>query len=542
VSDYQLNLKRLVERPEKYFPRNEILTRADDGSIFRYTYADYCDRVRRVASMFDRLGVAPGAKVATLSWNNHQHLEMYFAVPCSGRVLHTANLRLSDEHLAYTINHAEDVALFFSPDLLAQVESIAPLLKTVRLFVVLDDKVPATTSLPSVHAYEALVAQGDPGYQYPETDEHAPASMCFTSATTGNPKCVVYTHRGIYLHSQMVCNADIMAISQYDTLLPISPMFHVNSWGVPFAGVWMGSKFVFPGQRPHADDILKLIHDHRATFCYGAVTVGIDMMNALEKTPYDITSLRALMLGGSATPASVMQYYRRRHGVVVYTAWGSTECAPIAAAVCIKRDQRDLDLDGEIAIRVRQGLPVPGVEMKVLDDDGQQVPWNDQAVGEVYVRGPWIATSYLNEPRSAESFIDGWWKSGDIAAVNADGVIRLVDRAKDLIKSGGEWISSVDLENTLMAHPGVREATVVGKPHDKWIERPLAFLVGDPAVPRPSDAELREHLSAHGIARWWLPDQFVFLDALPKTGVGKFDKKQLRQHLEDFTASGTIAS
>lgn len=540
MSDCQLNLKRIIERPEKYFPRNEILTRADDGSIFRYTYRDYCERVRRVASALDVLGLGANDRVATLSWNTHQHLELYFAVPCAGRVLHTANLRLSDEHLAYTINHAEDTAIFFSPDLLAQVESIAPQLKTVRAFVVLGDHVPDTTLSP-IYAYEDLIAQGNPAYEYPEVDERAPASMCFTSATTGNPKCVVYTHRGIYLHSQMACNADIMAISQHDTILPISPMFHVNSWGVPFAGVWMGSKFVFPGQRPHAQDLLKLIEDHRATFCYGAVTVGIDMMNLLQQQPFDITSLRALMLGGSATPASVMHYYRQHHGVVVYTAWGSTECAPIATAVCIKRDQRDLDVDGEIAIRVRQGLPVPGVEMKVLDDDGHPIPWDDKAVGEVYVRGPWIATSYLNEPRSKESFIDGWWKSGDIAAVNEDGVLRLVDRAKDLIKSGGEWISSVDLENTLMAHPGVREATVVGQPHEKWIERPLAFLVADPAAPRPGDAELREHLSAHGIARWWLPDSFVFLDALPKTGVGKFDKKQLRQQLDDYLVKGSAA-
>lgn len=541
VSDYQLNLKRLIERPEKYFPRNEILTRQDAGAMFRYTYRDYCERVRRLASAFDILGIAPGEKVATLAWNTHQHLEMYFGVPCSGRVLHTANLRLSDEHLAYTINHAEDAAVFFSPDLLSQVEAVAPKLKHVRAYVVLDDQIPTTTTLSPVYAYEDLIAQGDPGYEYPEIDERAPASMCFTSATTGNPKCVVYSHRGLYLHSQVLCNVDIMAVSEKDTLLPIAPMFHVNSWGVPFAGVWMGAKFVLPGQRPHAEDILKLIDEHQATFAFGAVTVGIDMMNVLQNAPYRISSLRALMLGGSATPASVIKYYLRQHGVTVFTAWGSTECAPIATAVCIKRDQQTLDDDAKIAIRIRQGLPVPGVEMKVLDDDGQPIPWDDQAVGEVYVRGPWIATSYLNEPRSNESFIDGWWKSGDIAAVNGDGVLRLVDRAKDLIKSGGEWISSVDLENTLMAYPSVREATVVGAPHDKWIERPLAFLVLDQGARPPADSDLRAHLTAHGIAKWWLPDEFIVLPALPKTGVGKFDKKRLRQELATYRAEGSRA-
>lgn len=537
VHDTPLILKRLVERPEKYFPRNEILTRQPDGSLFRYTYREYCARVRRLASTLDTLGIRPGEKVATLAWNTHQHLEMYFGIPCAGRVLHTANLRLSDEHLAYTLNHAEDVALFFTPDLLEQVERVAPLLRHVRHYVVLDDHVPATSITP-MQAYEDLLAQGDPDYQYPELDERTPASMCFTSATTGNPKCVVYTHRGLYLHSQVLCNADIMAISEKDTLLPIAPMFHVNSWGVPFAGVWMGAKFVLPGQRPHAEELLQLMEAHYVTFAFGAVTVGIDMMNVLQRAPIRLGHLRGLMLGGSATPAAVMKYFLEHHGVVVYTAWGSTECAPIATAVCIKRDQQDLDDDGKIAIRVRQGLPVPGVEMKVLDDAGQPVPWNDQAVGEVYVRGPWIATAYLNEPRSRESFIDGWWKSGDIAAVNADGVLRLVDRAKDLIKSGGEWISSVDLENTLMAHTAIREATVVGAPHEKWIERPIAFVVLDSAATAPTAAALRAHLEAHGIARWWLPDRFVVVDTLPKTGVGKFDKKRLRQDLSVYLAHG----
>ncbi len=539
MSHFQLNLKRLIERPERYFPRNEIISREDDGSMFRYTYREYCERVRRLASAFDRLGIKPGEKIATLSWNTHRHLEMYFAVPCSGRVLHTANLRLSDEHLAYTMNHVEDVAVFFSPDLLEQMETVAPLLKHVRAFVVMSDQVPAGSALSPLYAYEDLVQSGDPAYPYPEIDEHAPASICFTSATTGNPKGVAYSHRALYLHSQVICNVDTAAVSEKDTLMPIAPMFHVNSWGVPFAGVWMGSKFVLPGQRPHSEDLLKLIQDHKVTFSFGAVTVGIDMMTLLQRTPYDISSLRALMLGGSATPAAVMKFFQGQHGVPIYTAWGSTECCPIATAVCIKRDQTALPLDDEIAIRVRQGVPVPGVELCVLDDDGTQIPWDDRAIGEVRVRGPWIATTYIDEPRSAESFIDGWWLSGDIASQNDDGVMKLVDRAKDLIKSGGEWISSVDLENTLMAHPGVREATVVGRPHEKWIERPIAFLVADGTAPRPGDHELREHLTEHGIAKWWLPDAFVFLDALPKTGVGKFDKKLLRQQMDTYLAQAS---
>lgn len=537
MARYNLNLARVVERPEQYFAHKPIASREPDGSLFRYNYAEFGARVRRLASALAGIGGGPGEKVATLAWNTHRHLELYFAVPCSGAVLHTANLRLSDEHIAYTINHAADRVLFFSADLLPTVEAIAPLLETVETYVVLGDTVPAS-SLPNLVDYESLVAGGDPGYTYPDVDEDAPASICFTSATTGNPKGVVYSHRALVLHSMMLSHVDCLAISERDVLMPIAPMFHVNSWGVPFAGVWVGASFVLPGERPRPEDNVALIEQERVTFTHGAVTVGIDMMNLLQRTPRDLSSLRGLMLGGQATPAAVMHYYREHHGVPVVTAWGSTECAPLATITYIRGDQQNLPDDEKIAIRVRQGIPAPTIERKVLDDSGALIPWDDEAIGEVYVRGPWIATTYLDEPRSAESFVDGWWKSGDIASVNADGVMKLVDRAKDLIKSGGEWISSVDLENALMAHEAVSEATVIGMPHEKWIERPVAFLVADASAPaRPDDAALGAWLTAAGFAKWWLPDRYVWLDAIPKTGVGKFDKRSLREDLERYLAS-----
>lgn len=534
MARYNLNLARIVERPEQYFARKPIVSREVDGSLFRYTYRDFAARVRRLASTLAGLGAGAGEKVATLAWNTHRHLELYFAVPCSGAVLHTANLRLSDEHIAYTINHARDKVLFFSADLLPTVEAIAPLLETVETYVVLGDTVPEC-SLPNVLAYERLLAGGDPGFVYPDVDEDAPASICFTSATTGNPKGVVYSHRALVLHSMMLSHVDCLALSERDVLLPIAPMFHVNSWGVPFAGVWVGASFVFPGERPHAADNLALIEQEHVTFTHGAVTVGIDMMNLLQNEAHDLSSLRGLMLGGQATPAAVMKYYLEAHGVPVITAWGSTECAPLATITYIRGDQQDLPDSQKIAIRVRQGIPAPTIERKVLDEDGELIPWDDAAIGEVYVRGPWIATSYLDEPRSAESFVDGWWKSGDIAAVNEDGVMKLVDRAKDLIKSGGEWISSVDLENALMAHEAVNEATVIGMPHEKWIERPVAFLTADPRAGSPPDeAALRAWLTDAGFAKWWLPDRLIYLDAIPKTGVGKFNKRYLREHLADY--------
>ena len=532
MAAYNLNLVRVIERPEQYFPRKEIASRVAPGELFRYTYGDFARRVRRLASALAGIGVMPGEKAATLAWNTHQHLELYFGIPCSGAVLHTANLRLSDEHIAYTINKAADKALFFSPDLLPTVEAIAPLLETVETYVVLGDKVPAS-SLPGLIDYEALLARGDETYRYPDVDEDAPASICFTSATTGNPKGVVYTHRGPVLHSMMLSHVDCLAISERDVLMPIAPMFHVNSWGVPFAGVWVGARFVFPGERPHAADNLELIQNEGVTFAHGAVTVGIDMMNLLKERSYDISSLRALMLGGSATPAGTMKFYLERHGVPIATAWGSTECAPLATVTYLRGDQQDLPDDEKIRIRTRQGIPAPTVERSIRDEAGEPIPWDDSAVGEVFVRGPWIATSYLDDDRSAEGFVDGWWKSGDIAAVDGDGVMRLVDRAKDLIKSGGEWISSVDLENALMAHPDVVEATVIGMPHEKWLERPIAFLTSRALNP-PDDAALRHYLDGAGFARWWVPDRFIYVDAIPKTGVGKFNKRELRERLADY--------
>ena len=539
MARYNLNLVRVLERAAQYFPRKHIATRLADGSLFRYDYAHFARRTRRLASMLAELGVEPGTRVATLAWNTHHHLELYFGIPCAGAVLHTANLRLSEEHIAFTMNHAADRVLFFSPDLLATVARLAPLLETVEPFVMLADHAPPS-SLAGLVAYEELLARGDDDYRYPDVDEEAAASICFTSATTGNPKGVVYTHRGLVLHSLMLSHVDGLAISERDVLLPIAPMFHVNSWGVPFAGVGVGAEFVFPGERPHAADNVRLIEQEQVTFAHGAVTVGIDLRNLLEQEAHDLSSLRGLMLGGQATPATLMHYFLERHGVPILTAWGSTECAPLATLTYLRRDQDGLADAEKIRIRTRQGIPAPLVERKIVADDGTPVPWDDTAVGEVYVRGPWIATDYLDDPRAADSFVDGWWKSGDIAAVDADGVMRLVDRAKDLIKSGGEWISSVDLENALMAHPGINEATVIGMPHEKWLERPVAFLTAAGAHP-PSADTLREYLEGAGFARWWLPDRFVFVADIPKTGVGKFNKRLLRERLADYLSDASTA-
>lgn len=525
----ELNIRMLLERGERYFPRNTIVSRMPDESRHSYSYRELGERARRLASRLDALDIKPGERVATFAWNTFRHLELYFALPCSGRVVHTVNLRLADEHVAYILNHSEDVAVFVDPDLLSVMERIASELRTVRLWVVLADRVPPTT-LPNVVAYEDLLADGDARHHFQELPERTPAGMCFTSATTGMPKGVIYSHRDIYLHTITECMFDALGIGERDTILPIVPMFHANAWGLPYAASVTGAQLVLPGERPHATVVLDLIERERATFVAAAVSVGIDMIAELKSRRRDLSSVRAIMLGGSATPAAVMEYFLENFGIPIFTAWGSTELTPLATCTHIPRSLLGQQPKTHIPIRVRQGIPVAGTEVKVLDEKGYEVPRNDQAVGEAFVRAPWSTTEYFRDPRSADGYRDGWWRSGDMATVNVEGVLRLVDRAKDLIKSGGEWISSVDLENALVAHPQVREAAVIGVPDEKWVERPCAYFVPEPGgAPSPSD--LRAWLEPK-FARWWLPDYYLLVDAIPKTGVGKINKRALRERVQ----------
>jgi fatty-acyl-CoA synthase len=535
----ELNLRLFLDRAARYFPDNPVVTRLPEGARHRYTYREYAQRVHSLASRLDAIGVQPGDHVATFAWNTYRHLELYFALPCAGRVLHTVNLRLADEHVAYILNHARDTAIFVDPDLLPVLERIRGELRTVRTVVVLADEVPQTT-LANVIAYEDLIRDGDPDFPFAELPERTPAGMCFTSATTGMPKGVVYTHRDIYLHTITECLPDVLGLRERDTILPVVPLFHANGWGLPFAAAAVGAGLVLPGERPHAPDILDLIVEERVTFAAAAVSIGIDMIAELGRCRRDISCLRGLMLGGSATPAAVMAFYAREFGVPVYTAWGSTEMTPLATCTHIPRALADGPIEAQIPIRVRQGVPCPGTELEVLDEAGNEVPWDDKSMGEIHVRTPWSATEYFEDERTRDGFVDGWWKSGDISTVNAHGVLRLVDRAKDLIKSGGEWISSVDLENALIAHPAVREAAVVGAPDPKWLERPCAYVVLQPGM-SVTEQELRAHLAPQ-FARWWLPDRYLVVDAIPKTGVGKINKRALRERAAADVAGAPPAS
>ncbi len=540
MMDYPLTLTHILERSAKIYPTREIASRAPDGTMHRYTYRDFYRRVHRLAHALRNLGVQPGDRIGTLCWNSSRHLELYFAVPCAGCVLHTLNLRLAPEQLAYIINHAEDQIIFVDASLLPILEPIRSELKSVRKIVVLDD---VMSEQGDTLDYEALLAAApQESYPWPRLDENAAAAMCYTSATTGDPKGVVYSHRALFLHSYATCMADSFALSERDTILQLIPMFHANGWGIPYAGIMTGSRLVFCGRHLQPADIALLIEQERATFTSGVPTLFMTLYSHLESHPHDISSLRMVVVAGSALPRQFVELYEKKYGVHFMLAWGMTELTPIGTVTCLKSHLKSLPDDERFGIMARHGLPLAGVDIRIVDAEGKELPWDGIAMGELQARGPWVAGSYYKDPRNSHSFMDGWLRTGDVATIDTEGYIQIMDRTKDLVKSGGEWISSVDLENAIMAHPKVAEAAVVGVFHPKWQERPLACI-----APRP---EYRDQITKEEIldflvsrvAKWWLPDDVVFVDAVPKTSVGKFDKRALREQFKDYKLPGVEAA
>jgi len=526
-----LTLTQMLERAEKYFPKKTIVSRTHAG-MKRYTYREMAERTRRLSSILEKYGVQKGDRVGTLAWNDHRHLEAYFAIPCMGAVLHTINVRLSPEHIVHIINHAEDKVLLVDPDFLSLIEAVKDKLTTVEIFIVLtDDPLPETTLAPA-HSYETLLAEGDPHYAYPELDENDPAGMCYTSATTGLPKGVVYTHRGITLHSLAFGLADTGALSESDVCMPVVPMFHVNAWGIPFAATWFGTTQVLPGPRFTPEILAELISSEKVTLTAGVPTIWLGLLKVLEENgeKYDFSSLRAIICGGSSAPMALIRAFETKYKIPFICAYGMTETTPLVTYSRLKSYQQDLPEDEKLRIRACIGYVVPGLEIKVVNDQGE-VAWNGQEMGELLVRGPWIADTYYQDERMKEAFKDGWLHTGDIVTIDEEGVIKIADRTKDLIKSGGEWISSIDLENALMAHEAVFEAAVVGVPHPKWQERPVACVVLKPGASVTKE-ELLEFLRPQ-FAKWWIPDDVVFMDEIPKTSVGKFLKAKLREQLQN---------
>ncbi len=541
MMDWPLTLHHFLDRAARLFPRKEIATRTAAG-MHRYTYADFHRRVHRLAHALTRLGIGRGDRVATFAWNTYRHLEIYFAAPCMGAVLHTLNIRLAPDQLIYIINHAEDRVIFVDASLVPLLERIRDQIPTVKAFVIMSDAGPVQTTLSPALDYEALLAESpEAPYPWPRLDENAAAGMCYTSGTTGNPKGVVYSHRAIFLHSLALCLADTFGICERDVLMPVVPMFHANAWGMPFAGVMVGAKLVFPGPHLQPRDIAELIQNERVTVTAGVPTIWIGLYALLERERYDLSSLRVMPVGGSAMPRALIEAFEKRFGIRIAHAWGMTEMTPLGTVANLKSYMESWPDEERFAVRAKQGMPVVGVEIRAVDDQGREVPWDGKTMGELQVRGPWVIRAYYNDPRTAEAFQDGWFRTGDVVTIDPEGYIQIVDRTKDLIKSGGEWISSVDLENALMAHPKVLEAAVIAVPHPKWQERPLAVVVPRPEFKEDlTKEELLEFLRPR-FAKWWLPDDIVFVEAIPKTSVGKFDKKVLREQFKDYRLPETPA-
>lgn len=537
MMDTPLSIVSLIERAEKLFPTKEIVSRTH-GGVMTYTYADMAKRTRSLASALTKLGVEKGDRVGSFAWNHHRHLETYFAVPTIGAVLHTINIRLSKEHISYIINHAEDKVLLIDVDLLPLIEQVKDELKTVEAFILMSDEksVPESTLSP-LYSYEQLVADGDESFEFSkDIDENDPAGMCYTSATTGLPKGVVYSHRGIVLHSMVAGLTDTLAISESDRVLPVVPMFHVNAWGLPFASTWFGATQVFPGPGMTPQIIADMLEEHNVTITAGVPTIWLGLLQILEQGKHKLESIRAIVCGGSAAPMEMIRKFEIDYKIPFIHAYGMTETTPLATVSRLKSYQEDLPEAERLKLRATQGVLAPGLNIKIVDDEGNEVPADGESMGEMLLQGPWIADSYYNDDRTEDAFVDGWLKTGDVITMDEEGFIKIVDRTGDLIKSGGEWISSVDLENGLMAHSDVAEAAVVAIPDDKWQERPAAFVVLRDNAQTTKDDLLGFLENNLNFASWWLPDQVFFIDEVPKTSVGKFLKRDLRDMAKEMLA------
>jgi fatty-acyl-CoA synthase len=528
MMDFPLTLATIFRRAETLSPDREIVSRRPDKTLVRYTYADFAQRTRRLVRMFRTLGIRPGDRIATLCWSHSQHLEMYFAAPLAGAVLHTLNLRLHPDELAYVINHAEDRVLIVDATLAPLFAKVRANVSVPTVIVVGDDG----GVLSGAIDYEGAIAAAAPVTDLPDLDERTAAVMCYTTGTTGRAKGVLYSHRSLVLHSLGICLPDVLSIGEHDTVLPAVPMFHANGWGFPYACAMVGAKLVMPG--PHLDplSVLELLEGERVTIGGGVPTIWMSVLQALESCPrkYDLSALRYVLVGGSAPPPSLIRALDR-YGIRILHAWGMTETSPLGSVSRIPAALGDVSEEEAYARRCTQGRPAPFVEIQARNEEGV-VPWDGATVGELEVRGPWIVAAYFKGEHADRFTADGWFKTGDIASIDARGTIVIQDRLKDVIKSGGEWISSVALENALMGHPAVAEAAVVAIAHPKWCERPLAVVVLKNGATASPD-ELRQFLAPQ-FPKFWLPDAFEFVDAIPRTAAGKFLKSALRERFKGY--------
>jgi 3-(methylthio)propionyl---CoA ligase len=537
MMDRPLLISSIIEFAARFHGATEVVSRNVDGTIHRTTWGEVARRSRRLANALLGMGVRPGDRVATLAWNTHRHLELYFAVSGIGAVLHTINPRLSPDQLRYVVGHAEDVALFFDSTF-ARLAQLTSTFGVVKTFVALGerDQVAGEPGLAGALDYEALLAGASDACEWPELDERTASSLCYTSGTSGDPKGVLYSHRSTVLHSYAVALADALALSAQDVTLPVVPMFHVNAWGVPYAIAMVGGKLVLPGPGLDGKSLLELIEGEAVSNLLGVPTVWMNLLGHLRSVDRRLTTVKKITIGGSACPPSMIETLERDHGARVIHAWGMTETSPVGTVNVLLPKHAGLDPQAKLAIKAKQGRPVFGVDLRLVDDDGQVLPHDGKQAGHLHVRGPWVASSYFRrEGQGDTTFADGWFDTGDIATIDEDAYVQITDRSKDVIKSGGEWISSIDLENAAMSHPGVAQAAAIGVNHAKWSERPLLLVVrgaGDAGAALTA-AELHAHLEAR-LIKWWLPDAIEFIDALPLGATGKVLKRELRHRYADY--------
>lgn len=532
MMDSPLTITSFMKYGEQVNPTTEIVSVTMDNPNHRYTFADAFKRVRKLANSLEKLGAKPGDRVATLAWNDYRHFELYYAVSCSGMVCHTINPRLFPEQVEYIINHAEDQFIYTDLLFMPLLEQLKDNMPTVRGIIVMTDQahMPETT-LENVHCYETLLEGETDVFEWPELDETSAMSLCYTSGTTGNPKGVLYNHRSTVLHAYAGGLSDVIGLGRKDVIMPIVPMFHVNAWGLPYGAVVSGAKIVFPGPKMiDGETLTNLINNEGVTVSAGVPTIWLALINYLKESGKTIEPLQRVVVGGAACPVSIMEDFEDKYGVYTHAAWGMTEMSPLGTYMD-KLDRQALGEEEYKRMRVKAGRPVYGVELKIVDDQGQELPWDGVAFGALKVRGPWVCSSYF-KLEGSDAHQDGWFDTGDVATIDPEGYMQITDRSKDVIKSGGEWISSIDLENAAVDHPGVAEAAVIGCYHEKWTERPLLLVI------KAEGAQLsREEILAWfdgKVAKWWIPEDCVFVEELPHTATGKLSKKDLREQFKDY--------
>jgi len=528
-----LLISSLIKHADRYYGNIEVVSRRVEGDIHRYTYSDCHKRSKQLANALNKLGVKMGDRVATLAWNGYRHLEAYYAVSGSGAVLHTINPRLHPEQIAYIANHAEDLYLFFDLNFLPVVESVAPLCKTIKGFVMMcdRDRMPAETKIPNLMCYEDLIADCSDEYEWPLFDENSASSLCYTSGTTGNPKGALYSHRSTMLHSYASALPDALNVSARDVVLPVVPMFHVNAWGLPYSVMLTGAKLVFPGPALDGKSIYELFEQEGVTFSAGVPTVWLSLLSHVSQNNLKFSTFKRTVIGGSACPPAMMKTFRHEYGVDVVHAWGMTEMSPLGTSCTLTGKHLHLSEDAKQSILEKQGRAIFGVDLKIVDDDGHELPWDGKTYGNLLVRGPWVIEAYFKN-EGGDVLEHGWFPTGDVAVIDEEGYMQITDRSKDVIKSGGEWIGSIDLENIAVAHPAVLQAACIGVFHPKWDERPLLVVVKKPGMDVTKDDLLKFYDGK--IAKWWTPDDVVFADSLPLGATGKILKNKIRETYRDY--------